>query len=129
MSRSSSYAVKDQKVVSHAPSGDLGIKAQREILEVLLNEPQRCEEVSTHIKAEGFSTEVFREIAMAVFESYEPGQKIGIVQILMGIESIEGGRQAVKLAEDGEKKGNYQQRRTPYMDLQFPPEQFQSSHA
>ena len=110
MSRSSSYAVKDQKVVSRGPVDDLAIKTQREILEVLLNEPQRCEEMSAHIKPEGFATEVFREIATAVFESCEPGEKIGIVQILMRIESTEGGRQAVKLATDGENKGNYQQR-------------------
>jgi hypothetical protein len=110
MNRQNSYAVKDQQVVSHEVNNDIWAKAQREILEVIVNEPWYCEDLAGHIKAEDFSGEVYREIATAAFESYANDEKSQIVQVLMRIESTEGGRVAVMLGEQGEKKGNYKQR-------------------
>lgn len=110
VSRGSSYTVKDRTAVSAAADEKLVLKAQKEILEVLLNEPSLCSRAFEYIKPERFEGDVLKEIAAAVFESYSNDEKADIVFILQKIESVEGGREAVRLADEGEKKANYDRR-------------------
>ena len=110
MGRTESYAVKDQKVVSAASSQGLASKAHEELLEVLLNEPGLSEKVGRYIGVDDFESNEFKEIYLAVTGSHESNEKADIVDVLQRIESVEGGRLAVKLAQEGESKGHYQQR-------------------
>ena len=117
MARGQSYAVRDQKVVSQAAGEDLMLRAQREILEVLLNESSLCEKVAAHIGPDEFGDDELREIALAVFDAAASGQKTDIVDILQRIESVQAGRQAVTLAENGENKAHYEERLTDALKI------------
>lgn len=106
MGRNSSVAVRNQMVTSFSNDSVFG-KAQRELLEVLLNEPRYFEKVSKKIGSDVFDVAVLREIAEAFFGLAEEGNSVDLSSVLRRIESVEAGAAAVELAEVGEAKGNY----------------------
>ena len=108
-SGNSGYSVANSKVVSLDLGSGYLAEAQREILEVLLAEPALFEKVHGIIRPQDFSVEVLREVAEALFAALKEDEKSEIGDVLVRIESVEGGRTAVLLAQRGEKKGNYEQ--------------------
>lgn len=81
--------------------------AQREILEVLLNEPKLFEIVKNKISADEFDVPVLRQIAKILFENLNNQAEPAIDAVLTQIESVEAGNALVQLQQNGLKKTNY----------------------
>jgi DNA primase len=90
--------------------------AQREILEVLLNEPRLLETLDNSVTPELFDIPILKQVADIVFETLaaEPGATLST--ILARAESPEQGAVIVELAQAGEKKGNFQSRLAGTLD-------------
>jgi len=109
-------AAKNQK----AQNTDLGngffAEAQREILEVLLNEPKLFETVKLKISSEAFEVPILKQIAAIVFEAISRNPDIRLTDILAAAESVQEGNVIVDLAQAGEEKGNFQSRLAGALD-------------
>ncbi len=108
--RGDGFAVQNQKVVSVDLGRGLFGRAQREILEVLLNEPGLFEHVTGRITAEAFDVPTLQEIAQVVFESLGRSEKVELVELTGRLESTEAGAAIVELAQAGAEKGNFKER-------------------
>jgi len=86
--------------------------AQREILEVLLNEPGLFDLVKQKITPETFDVPMLRQIAAILFETFSTEPKASLDTVLAKAESPEAGSVIVQLAQAGEEKGNFQSRLT-----------------
>ena len=90
----------------------LSAAAQREVLEVLLNEPGLFDLASSRITVDVFTVPLLRQVAEAVFGCLEqageaiPGNSLA-KQILARTESVEVAQAIAELAEVGQRKGNY----------------------
>ena len=84
--------------------------AQREVLEVLLNEPGLFETVRQKITAEIFDVPIFRQIAEILFERLREDIHAPLRQILAGTESVQLGNCVMELAQAGEQKQNFEAR-------------------
>ncbi|MFC1676933.1 DNA primase [Planctomycetota bacterium] len=115
--RTASYNVKDQQVRSLDQAGGLNWTAQREILEVLLNEPNLFGIVKSNIKVDDFDVPILAQSAKLVFEVLDSGADTNLAAILARTESVELGRCIVELAEAGEEKGNFQLRLTGALEV------------
>ena len=119
MSRSAkaaSYNVENRKVQSIDWGQGLSATAQREILEVLLNEPKLFETVKQKVAPDVFDVPILRQIAAILFEALNTDAGISLKDILAGTESVEVSSCLVELARAGEEKGNFQSRLTGAMD-------------
>jgi len=114
--RAASYGVENQKVQSIDYGQGLFAKAQREVLEVLLNEPKLFEIVKQKITSEVFDVPILRQTAAILFEKLNTEPESSLAEILAAAESIELGKCLVQLAQDGEAKGNFQARLTGALD-------------
>jgi len=110
MRRTRTLAVRNQKVVSVGAGYGKEAEAQREILEVLLNEPQLFGGVAGRIKVEDFGVAVYREIAEALFSALGDDPGASLAEVLARIESEEGGNKVVELEANGGRKGNFTRR-------------------
>ncbi len=90
--------------------------AQREILEVLLNEPKLFDSVNKQIAPQDFDVPILRQIADIVFETLRAGSDISLKEILAKAESVEAGGAIVELARLGEEKANFSTRLTGAID-------------
>jgi DNA primase len=90
--------------------------AQREILEVLLNEPRLFEIVKQKVTPNIFDVPILSQIANIVFESLNAELNAVLTDILARAESTELSGVIVELAQAGEQKGNYQPRLTGALD-------------
>jgi len=95
-------------------SADLGqglyAAAQREVLEVLLNEPKLFDIVQKQITPEDFDVTMLRRIADIVFETINADPDSSLKHFLAKAESVDVGGLAVELAQTGEAKGNFKPR-------------------
>jgi DNA primase len=117
LDRSAGFAVQNQKVVSTDLPDGLFAKAQREILEVLLNEPGLFESVAKRITVEVFDEQTLREIAEVVFESLGRSERATLAQLLSRLESVQAGSAIVEMAQAGAEKGNFKQRLEQALDV------------
>jgi DNA primase len=88
----------------------LSAAAQREILEVLLCQPELFETAGQEIAAELFDVPILRQIAAVLFETLRSQSHATLQTVLAKAESVETGRCLVALAEAGEQKGNFESR-------------------
>jgi hypothetical protein len=104
--------VKNQSVQSPAylPEGGVLAAAQREVLEVLLNEPKRLSGVKKAVDIENFNPGKLREAAKAVFSSLSVDPEASLASILAGVEEVELSNFLVDLAQKGQEKGNFEAR-------------------
>lgn len=112
LKRNTAYSLENQKVISTDLGKGLSATAQREILEVLLNEPKLFEFVKEKITAEDFDVPILSKIATVLFERLTTESETSLTAVLAKIESLEAGECIVKLARTGEQKGNYKIRLT-----------------
>jgi DNA primase len=110
LNRSTGYKVQNQKVVGVDLPDGLFARAQREILEVLLNEPRLFENVTGTVTVEDFDENTLRQIAQVVFDSLARSEKATLAQLLSRLESVEAGSAIVEMAQAGRKKGNFKER-------------------
>ncbi len=90
--------------------------AQREVLEVLLNEPGLFEIVKQKITPDIFDVPISRQIAELLFEMLNHNINTSLAEILAKVESVELGNCLVELSQTGEQKGNFQARLTGALD-------------
>jgi DNA primase len=114
--RIASYNVENQKVRSVDLGEGFFAVAQREILEVLLNEPKLFETVKRKITAKVFDVPILRQIAAMLFEMLSTKPEVCLAEILARAESVETGSLIVQLAQSGEQKGNFKSRLTGALD-------------
>jgi DNA primase len=114
--KTASYTVENQKVRSVDLGEGLFATAQREILEVLLNEPKLFEIVKQKITADDFDVPVLRQTASILFETLSANPETPLAEILAGTESPEAGSLIAELAMSGEAKGNFESRLTGALD-------------
>ena len=110
--RSANYNVQNRKVQSIDLGDGLSAVAQREILEVLLNEPKLFETVKQKITAEAFDVPILKQIAAILFEILSTEPQIRLAEVLARAESPEAASLIVELAQSGEQKGNFKPRLT-----------------
>lgn len=109
LKRSQSYSVKNQKVVS-VNLGDGFLTAQKDILEILLAEPELFSQVTGRVRAEDFKDPVVRQIAEVVFDALEKNQRPTISQLLTRFESVEAAGLITDLTFSEVKKGDNRER-------------------
>lgn len=108
--RTLAYNLQNQKVTSvELPQGYIAA-AQKEILEVLLNEPGLYETSKQKITTDLFDVPILIQIAVILLEMLNEKPSVSLAEILARVESVEAGNLIVQLAESGEKKGNFQTR-------------------
>jgi len=110
--RAASYNDENQKGRTIDYGRGLFAVAQREVLEVLLNEPKLFEIVKQKITAELFDVPILRQIAAIMFETLNTNIDASLAEILARAESVELGSSLVELTQAGEEKGNFQARLT-----------------
>ena len=91
--------------------------AQREILEVLLNEPHLFENVSQNIAADDFDVPILKQIATILFDTLHADIDTPLKTILIKAETEELGRCLAELAYGGEQKGNFMPRLTGAVEV------------
>lgn len=91
-------------------TGNYIIEAQREILEVLLNEPDLLAEQSREIDVSFFSDPDLHEIAEILLDFLNQGMEPSLAQLCSRIESPEVTRQILELQQNGFLRGNYRPR-------------------
>jgi DNA primase len=84
--------------------------AQREVLEVLLNEPRLFEAVKQKTTVETFDVPILRQTAQMLFEAISAGIGAPLKTVLAKAESVELSRCIAELAQAGEQKGNFERR-------------------
>ena len=83
--------------------------AQREILEVLLNEPKLFENIKQEITPDSFDVPILGRVAAVLFESLNSGET-SLSAILARAETVDLGNALAELAVAGEEKGNFRSR-------------------
>lgn len=112
MQRNASFHVKNQKVVNTDLGKGLAAAAQREILEVLLNEPNLFENVKDFITVDAFNVPILGVIANILFDMLDTDPNFSLTDVLAKIESVEVAGVVVQLAQAGEEKGEFLSRLT-----------------
>ena len=83
--------------------------AQKEILEVLLNQPGLYESVKQKISVEFFDVPILKQVANILFEAImEAGENVFLKDIIAQTESVELSTCITELSEKGEEKGNFE---------------------
>jgi len=90
--------------------------AQREVLEVLLNEPKLYEDARQKITAEVFDVPILRQIGEIIFETLDGDTEAQLRQFLARTESVQLGNCLIELAQAGQVKGNFEWRLTKALD-------------
>jgi len=107
VNRTNAYNKKDQYVKKIDSDHRLSVSASREILEVLLNEPNLFQSVRNKIDVEFFEEPQLKEIAAIMLEMLNENNDISINQILAKTESVDTAKTIVQLAQNGAEKENY----------------------
>ncbi len=110
--RAASYNAENQKGRTVDYGRGLFATAQREVLEVLLNEPKLFEIVKQKITADIFDVPILRQIAAIMFETLNTNIDASLAEMLAKTESVELGSSLVELTQAGEEKGNFKARLT-----------------
>jgi DNA primase len=84
--------------------------SQREILEVLLNEPGLFHSVEPGVSQDLFDVPVLAQIAAMLLEVIRSEEDFSLSRVLARAESVEIGERIVELQRVGEEKGNYPSR-------------------
>jgi DNA primase len=82
--------------------------AQRNVLEVLLNEPRLYEMVKQKISADIFDVPILRQMAAIIFETLDSDINASLKEILAHTDSVVLGNCTLELASTGQKKGNFE---------------------
>jgi DNA primase len=90
--------------------------AQREILEVLLNEPGLFHSIGREITEDLFDVPILREIAAVLFDILRSEEDFALRAVLARTESVQLGDCIIELQEVGEGKGNYRSRLIDALD-------------
>jgi DNA primase len=110
LNRTASYKTENSKVVSLDLGDGWFAKAQREVVEVLLNDPSLTVLAAERISSADFDVPALKDIAGLLFDSSDRNDNLSVVEILSRVESTDTAAIVVQLQQEGEKKGNYRPR-------------------
>jgi len=106
--------VRNDRTQGGLPATDWGeglyAYAQREILEVLLNEPGLYHNVEQGISQDIFDVPALAQIASILWGVIQSDEDFSLSRVLALVESVQIGERIVELQQVGEKKGNYHAR-------------------
>jgi DNA primase len=102
MGRVSINTVENQKVAKVATGADFGVKAQREIIEAVLNEPRLLETADRKVKANDFEDPILRQIWLLLAQTIKPGVEFSLADFLARIESTDVSDVVVELSDNGQ---------------------------
>jgi DNA primase len=91
--------------------------AQREILEVLLNQPNLFDSIKQKITPDLFDVPILRQIAALLFETITTQPDASLAAVSARAQSPQLTSAIVQLAQQGEEKGNFQARLTGASDV------------
>lgn len=114
--RIASYNLENRQVRTVDLGQGFFAAAQREILEVLLNDHKLFETVRQKITLDYFDVPIFRQIAEILFDTLSNKPTASLAEVLARAESTEAGSLIVQLAQTGEEKGNFKSRLTGALD-------------
>ncbi len=110
------YSEQKQNIISMDLGQGLAASAQREILEVLLNEPKLFETVKQKISLDYFDVPALSQLAVILFETLNAKPAASLKDILATTESQELSSCFVQLQHEGQEKGNFESRLTGALD-------------
>jgi len=103
--RSSAILYAENQKVAGVDIGDgFPAKAQQQILEILLNEPELFGRIDGEISVKQFDIPILREIAVPLFGFLAASHRPEIAELLGQIESVEAAKAVTDLAEAGRVK-------------------------
>ena len=88
----------------------LSATAQREILEILLNEPKLFDIVKKYVTVRDFDVPVLAEMAAVLFDTFKTQKVPSLAAVLAKTEPVATAASLVQLARAGEEKGNFRLR-------------------
>jgi DNA primase len=91
--------------------------AQREILEVLLNEPGLFHSMEGKITEDLFDVPILRQVAQILFDILRSDEDFALRAVLARTESVQLGDCIIELQEVGERKGNYRSRLSDALEI------------
>jgi DNA primase len=108
--RTASYEQRRQDAADIDYGHGLYAAAQREVLEVLLNEPGLYASAKQKITADTFDVPILREVAAILFGTLEADPDASLSRILARTESVQLGKCMTELEQAGQAKGNFESR-------------------
>jgi len=108
--RSASYSAENQKVAAIDLGQGLFAAVQKEILEVLLNEPRFYRQIKGKIKPDDFDVPLLKQTAQLLFQMCDTTGDVTLDRVLASAESIELAMCITDLAQAGDEKGNLEKR-------------------
>jgi DNA primase len=108
--RAEAYNLNSQKVFKVDLGQGLFAAAQREIVEILLNEPALFEVVQERVKPQDFDVPALRQAARALFDTLKDNLQAPIARVLARVEEPELSSAIVSLQQAGQEKDNFQKR-------------------
>jgi hypothetical protein len=106
------YSEQKQNITRMDLGQGLAASAQREILEVLLNEPKLFETVKQKISLDHFDVPALRQTAAIIFETLKSSREPKLMEILAKTESPQVSSCITQLQYAGQEKGNFNARLT-----------------
>jgi DNA primase len=91
--------------------------AQREILEVLFNQPNLIEDYQSKLGQHLFDVPILRQAAALLWDAYRADEEIAVDSILARTESMQLVECIVELQRTGELKGNFHNRLTGALEV------------
>lgn len=108
--RTQNYSRDKQQTAALDLGTGLFAAAQREIIEVLLNEPALFENVKQKVEPRDFDVPVLRTMAEILFDILNSNQHASITDLLARVESPQLSGVIVDMQQAGQEKGNYAKR-------------------
>jgi len=115
--RAASYNVENQRAAAIDLGQGLFAAAQREILEILLNEPKLFESAKSKIKPDDFDVPLLKQTAQILFEMLSTKTHISLEEVLTRAESTDLGNCITQLAQAGDQKRKFESRLTAAIDV------------
>ncbi len=106
------YTEQKQSIISVDLGQGLAASAQREILEVLLNEPKLFETVKQKISVDHFDVPLLKQTASILLETLNSSPEPELTEILSKTESPQVSSCITQLQHTGQEKGNFEARLT-----------------
>jgi len=108
--RSASYSVENQKVTAINLGQGLFAAVQKEILEVILNEPRFYKQIKGKIEPDHFDVPLLKQTAQLLFQMCDTTADVTLDRVLASTESVELAMCITDLAQAGDEKGNLEKR-------------------
>ena len=117
LTRTGRRSTEDKKVPALELGEGLAAAAQKEILEVLLNQPALFGLAKQKITSAVFDVPLLARTADVLFEALSSDPNASLTQILAKVEDVSLGNCIVELAQTGAQKGNFETRLAGALDV------------